>query len=267
MTWNQAFAWSAALAGVGSMLFSLQLLAVREEFDAGLLSWRVLRSTHHRLTASRVRAAADRLLSAPLFLALLAAHLVAAAAIVARPSRPPLWALVLALAGRALFNFRNPRAVIGADQMQLIVLGALLLAAVSPGPSAALCGWFVYLEMLLAYVTAGVSKLRAPVWRNGTAIAGLMRTRTFGLEAAHVSIERRPALAVAAAWATMLFEIAGPWLVFGGVRACVVFVITGVAFHLCVAIATGLDEFVWAFAATYPIALRCSMDVGRLWAS
>ena len=54
-------------------------------------------------------------------------------------------------------------------------------------------------------------------------------------------------------------------MIFGGTSAATVFLLTGVLFHIGVAIVMGLDEFFWAYAAASPIALRCSMAFDRFW--
>ena len=266
-SWSQAFALSAVLAGMGCVLHSLQLIALRREFGAGgLLDWGVLRTSHPGLLRSGFARWTDPLFSPPAVLLLSLAQAGGSIVIVSRPSDPPVWALCVVVGVRNLFNFRNSPAIIGADQMQVLVLAACLLYFLVPESGVAqACGWFVCLQMIVAYVTAGVSKLVTPAWRRGSAITDILRSRNTGLALAYAYVRRFPVLASLMCWATIVVEIAFPWLVFGGPSACVVFLATGVLFHVGVAIIMGFDEFLWAYLATYPIALRCSIEVARLW--
>ena len=269
LSWSQAFALSTALAGAGSLLHSLELIAIRREFGAGgLLDWDVLRASHPALLRSGFARWADQLFSPRAVLMLNLALAGGSILLIARPSTPPVVALCVVVGVRTLFNFRNSAAIIGADQLQVLVLAACLCSLLVPQSGVAeACGWFVCLQLILSYVTAGVSKLVTPVWQRGSAIADIVRSRSTGLELAYACTRRCPALASLMCWATIVFEIAFPWLVFGGSSACAVFLVTGVLFHVGVATIMGLDEFLWAYLATYPIALRCSIDVERLWRS
>jgi hypothetical protein len=266
LTWRDAFALSAALAGAGSVLQGIQLVAIRRELrGGGLLNWSVLRMSHPVLVGSRFSPLADRLLAPPAFFGVVALQIAAGVLVVANGSTATRWALCVLLALRVLINFRNGPAILGADQMHLVVLAACTLAALGPPSIAAMCGWFVGMQLVLAYVTAGLWKLSTPGWRDGSAVAGILRTRTLGLRRGYVWAARHPALATGAGAATIAFESAAPWLIFGGSSACAVFLVAGLVFHVTVMIATALDDFLWAFVAAYPIALRCAMDVDRFW--
>ena len=266
-SWSQAFAVSTALAGAGSLLHSLELFAIRREFSAGgLLDWDVLRASHPALLRSGFGRWADQLFSQPAVLLLNLALVSGSILIIGRPSDPPVSALCVVVGVRTLFNFRNSPAIIGADQLQVLVLAACLCYLLVPESGVAkACGWFVCLQLILSYVTAGLSKLVTPVWQRGIAMTDIVRSRATGLGLAYACARRFPALISLMCWVTIVFEIAFPWLVFGGPSACAVFLVTGVLFHVGVAMIMGLDEFLWAYLAAYPIALRCSIDVERLW--
>ena len=115
LTWSDAFALAAAVAGIGSLLHSMELIAIRQELAAGgLLSWSVLRRSHPALLRSPLAQFADRLLAPPAFLLLIAAQIAGSLLLVARPSGPPIWALATVVAIRSLCNFRNSPAIMGA---------------------------------------------------------------------------------------------------------------------------------------------------------
>jgi hypothetical protein len=267
LTWRDAFGMSVMLAGICSILNGAQLLWIRREFESGgILSWRVLRTSHPRLLRSRWIRAADVVFAPPVFTALIVIQVLAALVLVLRPFEARSWVLATVIAVRLLANFRSRVAMIGADQMQVVVLSACLVHASAPLPLVQAAGWFVALQLLLAYVAAGIVKLLTPSWRTGAALRGIVRTRSLGLRVAYLQGERFPQLMTAACWATIVFESVFPWLLFGGSALCLVFLATGLLFHLGVGVVMGFDEFLWAFAAAYPLALRCAMDVDLFWA-
>jgi hypothetical protein len=267
LSWPRAFALSLTLACIGSVLHGVELLWLRREFAAGgWLSWRVLRTSHPRLMRSPFARLIDWSLSPPALWLLVGALVAAAAVIIADAAAPPLSAVCAVVVIRGVLNFRNTPALIGADQMQLSVLVPCLLYVLAPVPAIAqACGWFIALQLVLAYMTAGVAKLASPDWRSGRAIAAIVRCRTTGLQRAFTCVQRFPATARAACWATMLFEVAGPLLLVAGADAGIGFVVIGTAFHVGIALVMGFDEFLWAYVAAYPVTLRWAFDLeGRL---
>jgi hypothetical protein len=265
LSWPRAFAFSLTLACIGSALHGVELLSLRREFNAGgWLCWRVLRTSHPRLLRSPAARIVDWWLSPPALWLLVGVLVAAAVVVIAAAGAPPLWALCAVVVIRGVLNFRNTPALIGADQMQVSVLVPCLLYALAPLPAIAqACGWFIALQLVVAYVTAGIAKLASPDWRNGRAVAAIVRCRSTGLRQAFTYIQRFPATARAACWATMLFEVAGPLLLVAGAHAGMGFVVIGTAFHVGIAIVMGFDEFLWAYLAAYPVTLRCVLDLER----
>jgi hypothetical protein len=135
----------------------------------------------------------------------------------------------------------------GADQMALIVMAGILVALVSPT-------WGVVLiagQSLLSYVTAGVSKLFGERWRRGDAVLGI--TNTVGYGSARVRrLLRTSGRGRALAWGTIAFEVAGPLLLLAGPQGAMVFVLAAFVFHVSIAAAMGLNNFVWSFVAALP---------------
>jgi len=265
LSWPQAFTWSLTLACIGSALHGLELMALRREFaPGGLLSWGVLRTSHPRLVRSSAAGLLDWWLSPPALWLLVGAQVTAAVVVIADAAVPPLWALGAVVAIRGVLNFRNAPALIGADQMQMSVLVACLFYVLEPLPAVAeACGWFIGLQLVVAYVTAGVSKLASPDWRSGRALVAVVRCRSTGLQPAFTCLQRFPATARAACWATILFETAGPLLLAAGTNAGTAFVVAGTAFHAGIALVMGFDEFLWAYVAAYPVTLRCALGLER----
>jgi hypothetical protein len=266
-TWREAFALASLLAGVGTLLNGIELIIIRRELaPGGLLSWTDHRPSHPNLRRSTAARWIDRMLAPRAFFVLVAIQLSGSLAILARPSDPPVWALTCVLTIQMLYNVRNRTALIGADQMHVIVLAGCLIQALFPDSFATYASAvFVTAQLFLAYVTSGVAKAVSPTWRDGTAIRQIARSEAVGLRSLHGVIGRYPVLAPVLCWAAIAFEVAFPWLMFGGTYAALVFFVSGVMFHLTIATVMGLDLFLWAYVAAYPIAFRCSAVFDRVW--
>jgi len=52
--------------------------------------------------------------------------------------------------------------------------------------------------------------------------------------------------------ATILFEVLGPLGVLTGPKPTLLFLVSGVLFHLSIAVAMGLNTFFWAFTSPFP---------------
>jgi hypothetical protein len=162
-------------------------------------------------------------------------------------------ALFLATVTSMALRWRRSLGGDGAEQLTVIVMIAAILAFV-PVVSAdrsALAVAFIAGQAVLAYVTAGVAKLRSPVWRGGDALAGILATYGHGNAWAARLLNARPKLGLALGWSVMLFEVLFPFLLLGPDAVAVSATMIGVAFHLACAVLMGLNSFPWAFLATY----------------
>lgn len=142
----------------------------------------------------------------------------------------------------------------GSDFMTLIVLGAVAVALAGGATAARGAVWYVALQSATSYFIAGVVKLRQPMWRDGQALSGFLRTGVHGETPTVTWVVGRPRLVVVASWAVMLAELGFP-LALLAPAPCVVFVGIGALFHLGNVYALGLDRFFWAWGATYPAVL------------
>jgi hypothetical protein len=266
-TWREAFALASVFAGIGTALHGVELIVMRHELaTSGLLSWTVRRASHPLLVRSAAASWIDCVLGTRAFFVLVAVQLTASLAMIGWSSDPQLWALACVVTIQVVYNFRNRPALIGADQMQVIVLAACLLQALFPDAMATyVCAAFVFMQLMLAYLTSGLAKAVSPIWREGTAIRQIARSESLGLRGLHRCIVRYPALAPMLCWTTIVFEVAFPWLMLGGTQTALVFFVSGVMFHLAVATIMGLDAFLWPYIAAYPIAYRCSAVFDRVW--
>ncbi len=258
-----AIGMATVVVSLGSAIHALELLVLRREFaPGGLYSWPVLRTFLRATLRAPVSYISDFFFGYPNYLVVIVIQFLASLMAVIQPrSSGAKWYLSIALAAQLLFHLRNRLGLGGADQMRVVVTAGCVTYHLAPDPWAKeACLWFVCLETILAYVTSGILKWISPVWRNGTAIAKLFRTETFGGRMLHSAATRFTGLSWLVCRATVVFECVLPVLVFCGPTMCLVFIGTGVMFHIGVAIVMGLNDFVWPYFAAYPILFYCSMD-------
>jgi hypothetical protein len=152
----------------------------------------------------------------------------------------------------------------GADKMAMVVATGtlLLLAGIHvdlPLLSVAGAMW-IGGQLALAYFAAGASKMQLAGWRNGSALQQALTSHTWGTTwtAALVSNGRRVRLL---AWLIIGAECAFPLSLFAPPAVLGVVLGLFLAFHVAIALAMGLNTYVFAFAAAYPATLLLSQMV------
>jgi len=259
MTPEEAVGIAVKLISIGVIIDAAEGLWIRQEFGpSGLFNWQVLRTTHRWMSRRSATLVLDGVLQYPNYLALLIVEIICAAVLLGRTST---LLLCIVLAVRLLSHLRNQYGLDGADQMLVVVLAGCIGWRIAPESWAKeVCIWFVCLQAILSYVTAGTAKAISPVWRSGTAVRDILRTNYVGSRISFQWLSRNSRLSWAACWGTILFECAMPILIFCGPKLCLVFLACGVLFHVSIAITMGLNDFPWAFLATYPFIFLCSVD-------
>lgn len=150
----------------------------------------------------------------------------------------------------------------GASQMTLIVLTACTLGSLSGGPRGAAASlWFVGLQGLLAYFVAGVAKLISPEWRNEDIVSKIASSASYGNETAAQAVAVVPGLGRTLTLSVIVFEIAMPLAIVMPLQQTMWFLGIAISFHLGCAFVMGLNDFVWAFMATFPSILYISTQV------
>ncbi|HEY0191485.1 MAG TPA: hypothetical protein VGC42_10220, partial [Kofleriaceae bacterium] len=242
MTEAVAVARLGRLVAVAAGVAALELVWVRRAFaDDGPLAWPVLRRDWPR----RWRPLADRVFGYRGFVLAIAAQLIAALALPWTASAVPAWliaasTLLVAIRCRGSYNG-------GSDAMLLIVAVALGLARAAPGAAVAHAGLgYAGIQLVLSYVIAGVAKLPDPAWRTGRALPVLVRLPHYRVPGLAIRALSRPAIARAAAWATLTFECAAP-VALVGPTSCAAVLAVGAVFHLANAWVFGLDRFLWSW--------------------
>jgi hypothetical protein len=254
------------LASGGSLIASLELCALKREFEAaGLFSWDVLR-TLSRATLSVGTSRTHRVISHPLFVpAVTGARALAVLILIGFGHAYALSTacILVIIAASIVMYWRAPIGLDGSDQMLLITFVAIAIYKLFPGdPHIALASiWFIAIQGCLSYCVAGIAKLVSPAWRSGEAVRRVLATRTYGSRLSASVVSGRAGMCVALAWVLMVFECTFPLALAFGATGVAVFAGLGVLFHVGNAVTMGLNTFVWAFVATYPAILFCAVSL------
>jgi len=153
-----------------------------------------------------------------------------------------------------LHSVRNFYGSDGADQMNIVVFSAAFVNSVFPecGLASRSAEWFVFAQLNLSYLIAGIAKLSCHEWRSGKAIAGIMATEMYGSGRISKCLKRSPMAAVVLCWAVIIFECTFPFALWVSREAMISLFVLGILFHAGCAVIMGLNGFAWAFLATYP---------------
>jgi hypothetical protein len=145
-----------------------------------------------------------------------------------------------------------------ADQFVMVLAGALALTLSRPADARlAQAGLaFIALQGVGAYFVSGVTKLHIPTWRDGTLLAGILRTRLYGHAIPAGLVSPGPRARLAAGF-VIAFECAFPLALLGPDWA-LAFCGGALLFHALNAWWMGLNQFVWIFPATYPAVIYWS---------
>jgi uncharacterized membrane protein (DUF485 family) len=141
----------------------------------------------------------------------------------------------------------------GADQMNNIVFISLLFGCLFSGTSIQpVVLFFICGQTLLSYFTAGVAKFISPVWMKTNAVGSILGSLSYGHRGLYYFLQKREVLGRIISVFIVFFEMLFPLCIFLPQSFCLCFLAIGLFFHLNCAIVMGLNDFVWAFAATYP---------------
>lgn len=239
---------------------SEELVMRRIYADNGLLSWQVLRVARPRPVLSWVQQRVDQLFQPRAYVALLVIKLATALTLLVVSVLYPQARLAFGLLSAAmlvhllLMKRRSVYGLDGADQMFAVVFLGLAVHELMPVGSLGSAAGLVYVgaQTVLAYLIAGVAKLRGPAWRDGSALVGIMSTKIYGNSVAAALLHGRATLGRLMGWAVIAFEVTFVAVLFVDRPAMWVMLGVGVLFHAGIAALMGLNSFFLAFVATYP---------------
>ena len=243
------------LACVAVVIQALQILVESKQYGAsGIYSYAVLKKSFSWMTQGWQGSVLKRLCESPTYLLIIELQLTAAVLVISHlfPSLSGFFILMILLV-HLLSCLRHQAGLDGAQQIQTIIFASLLLFYVSSDPLAKTgCLWFIGLQALLAYCTAGVVKVQSFAWRSGTALGNILQGIRFRDETVSHRVSKYPFLTKMVCWSVFTGECLFPLLVLTGTQSCLLVLMAGILFHLTIALVLGLNSFFWSFVATYP---------------
>jgi len=254
---------------VGTVITSCEYLVIRKEFgDRGRYSWKILSSRPEYLNSYLFRRL--RLLFG--YSGCVAIHISNIACCILLPlqSNQTIKALLISAVatGFLIMSFRNIVGNDGADQMSRVICLALCVAYWSEDPfvsKAALV--FIASQAIMSYTVAGIAKLSSKKWRSGLAVFEITNTETYGDGVVAAFLADAPrALNQVLCWNVILVESLFWIVIIVPAPLCAWFLIGVCGFHLYNAAVMGLNNFVWAFCATFPsIIFLNQLVTHRIW--
>lgn len=248
------------------LISTAEYLALIDEFDScGAFSWWILGS---RSPAPKTRIVGwfrerpfGRRGTAVQLIVRLASAIALLAAVIIGKKALAFVALLGVFVSSIVLVYRCAFGTDGSDQMATVVAIGLLVASVPSSTSHwALLGFgFIGAQSCLAYLASGLAKATSPVWRDGTAIYGIMNTGAYGHAALARLLRHNARLCLLLCWGVITFETAFPASLFLPSRIVLGVFAVGILFHIGNAFFMGLNTFLWSFVATYPSVWMCGL--------
>lgn len=261
LQWYQAgteetAAITLALLGGYLVVSSLEMLARRHSLQDGLLSWRISRFRRRLLISSWLAPALNLVLDYPSFHVVLVARMLSGIGLLIGLFTPRHFVLtaifvLLAATTSLLVTLRHAFGEDGADQLALISLVSFMIVLPWGEMGLRFALAFVAFQCLLAYTTAGISKLVSKSWRDGSGLLGVIRTKTYGTQWLFRILSLN-GVALLASWIVIFGQLLMlPLFVVGGNALVITLCFAGM-FHFLAALVMRLHTFVWVFLSTYP---------------
>ncbi|OEU87428.1 thioesterase [Streptomyces abyssalis] len=252
---SRALAVSERLTAVTSLTSSLEYITHQRQIRrGGLNDWTIARGMHASSTRP-TRRILDTVGNPRTTRALHIGRIAAAAALLAPGNARWRGAanMFLGLSNAALYP-RHRYGTDGSDQVSSFVQTAAGLARLSRQPAVqdALL-WYVALQANLSYLVSGWVKLLGEPWRDGSALNGIMRTRTYGHEGMWNLTNRYPVPARYLAHGVLALECLFPVAYLKGGALARPVMASAAAFHVANGYFMGLGRFITAFEAMHPM--------------
>lgn len=153
-----------------------------------------------------------------------------------------------------LLQARHRYGTDGSDQVATQVQAVNGLARLATGPQVkdALM-WYLALQANMSYAASGWAKLAGTKWRDGSALPGVMRTRTYGFEPAYRLTQRYPRASKVVQHSVLAMECLFPVVYLAGGRLTRPMIASAAGFHVANAFVMGLGRFMTAFPAMHPM--------------
>ncbi|MHC3451541.1 alpha/beta fold hydrolase [Streptomyces prasinus] len=156
-------------------------------------------------------------------------------------------------ASTSVLQTRHRYGTDGSDQVANLVQTATGLARLSKSSQAKDAFlWYVALQTSLAYAASGWVKLLGDKWRDGSALPGVMRTRTYGFESAYRLTQRYPRTSKYLQHGVLAMECLFPVVYLAGGKLTRPMLAAAGSFHVVNGFVMGLGRFMTAFPSMHP---------------
>jgi hypothetical protein len=240
------------------LIDSFEKISVYKEYlTGGLLSWSLLRkNSSFTSKPESFRNFIDIIFPVRPWLFLIGLRIGLSVVLLILPFNSPLFVLLYAclfIIG-SLVNLRNVAYRAETENIfSLVLIGTLLLRSLLPTDMVTLASlWFIALQVCIAYLTAGISKLKNPDWRKGNGFK-YMVTSSELVAAPKINIyfEEHKTLTRFINWLIILFECTFPVGLFVPVIFWF-FLAGGIILQIAIALGLRMGKFFWIWLATYP---------------
>jgi len=250
---------SRCIVAAGVLIWTLEYFALARYLGRNrILSWDIGQLRFRWTSIDGLEAVARWVFGPVGGMGQLAARFLAALLLLA-PNQSSMWyALALftiALSSIAWF-IRSPQGQDGSDQVFLLLAGSMAIGFLANSATTwNLVMLFVVLQLTICYLTAGLTKLRSPEWRNGIAIEYVFRTSTYGNSTFYDLIRSHQGIRLGVTWFVIIFEVIFPLAFFVPRELGMGLIAIPLGFHLATALLMGLNLFLISFLAAYPFVL------------
>jgi len=265
---DKALRETELLISAGIILSSLEALCRPQDVDdGGLMSWRIGRTRSKAMVSGRPGEALDKVFSAP-GIHLLTSLRLTAATVTALPNgdrRAKAAAMTFLAVTNFLLQLRGSYGGDGSDHANIVVCTALAISKFFGHDEKVrnACTAFIAGQSVTSYFAAGLAKAISPYWRDGRAMRGIFRTRTYGEKHVGTLLKKYPLLAKAGGWGVWVGEMLFPLVLVAPRPFAAALIGTGTSFHAGNAAFMGLNRFLWSFSATYPSVIHHSKHLSR----
>jgi pimeloyl-ACP methyl ester carboxylesterase len=257
---NRAAALTATerLSAVTHLMSSLEYLARdRDRRPGGLNDWAVAQDAiraKSRLARRVLGIVADRRVTAALHVVKVAA---AVTLLAPAPRKARLAANVVLAGTSAALHPQQSFGADGSDQVSFVVQAVAGIARIGERRPDVVdaCLWFIALQSTMSYAVSGWAKMPNTQWRDGSVLAGVMRTVNYGDPSVWRFFTRHPRLGRLLGGGVLALECLFPAVFLVNGRLAKPMVGAAFAFHLANARIMGLGGFLWAFSSMYPALL------------
>jgi pimeloyl-ACP methyl ester carboxylesterase len=255
LTRDRAIGISERFGAITTLNSSLEYLTQRKQTDTGGTNdWKILRDAQ-RGRSPLLRKLLDGVSDRRVTTAVHAGRAAAATALLLPGDQKWRGAANLFLSATGMLTYpRHLYGTDGTDQVSLTVQGATGAARLVRSDEAkdALI-WYVAVQSSLSYAVSGWVKLFGKSWRDGSALPGIMRTRTYGHQGMWSWTQEHPTAAKFLTHSVLALECGFPVLYAFGGRLTRPVIGSAILFHGANAHLMGLGRFLTAFPSMHPL--------------